>query len=277
MRYFKEQGEDVLGTHFSYATPETLYFNTLNLDDEQNKAVLEFNPDVIIHCGALTWVDYCEEHPEESYEKTVKSTENAHLLAKRLGAKLVFLSTDYVFDGQKGFYTESDTPNPLSVYGKHKLEAENIVRNSTQHLICRITNVYGNEVRGKNFIARLVHQMLQGETIDLKLPIDQYASPVNAYDVARAIYALLRDQHNGTFHFASTDYLNRVQLAERVVRYFGNEQVKISSVITADLNQAAPRPLNGGMSAAKFNEIYPNFGWSNVDDYLKTLKQEINI
>jgi dTDP-4-dehydrorhamnose reductase len=123
----------------------------------------------------------------------------------------------------------------------------------------------------------LVEQLIKGEAAELKLPIDQYASPVNAYDVARAIHALLRDGYSGTFHLASTDYLNRVQLAERVTRYFGNEQVKISSVITSDLKQPAPRPLNGGMSAAKFNEIYPNFGWTNVDDYLKTLKEEKNI
>lgn len=277
MRFFKEQGEEVMGTHFSYPTPQTLYFNTLNLTDVRNEAVLKFKPDVIIHCGALTWVDYCEEHPEESFEKTVKSTANAHQLAQSLGSKLVFLSTDYVFDGEKGCYIESDKPNPLSVYGKHKLEAESIVRSAEQHLICRITNVYGNEVRGKNFIARLVEQLIKGEAAELKLPIDQYASPVNAYDVARAIHALLRDGYSGTFHLASTDYLNRVQLAERVTRYFGNEQVKISSVITSDLKQPAPRPLNGGMSAAKFNEIYPNFGWTNVDDYLKTLKEEKNI
>jgi dTDP-4-dehydrorhamnose reductase len=273
LRHFEESGATCLGTHFSYATDTTIYFNTLNLKDPNNGAIIDFAPDVIIHCGALTWVDYCEEHPEESYEKTVRSTENAVALAKELNAKLVYLSTDYVFDGKRGYYVEEDAVNPLSIYGKHKLEAEGIVQRLPNHLICRITNVYGHEERGKNFIARLVSNMQKGEQMDMKLPIDQYATPVNAYDVARAIYLLLNDGHSGIFHFAGTDYLNRVQLAERVIRYFGHEQVSLSSVTTAELNPPADRPLNGGMSAAKFNALYPYFGWSNVDDYLQHLNE----
>ncbi len=273
LHHFMEQGAECLGTHFSFATDETVYFNTLALDDPQNGEVIAFNPDVIVHCGALTWVDYCEENPEESYEKTVQSTKNAVDLAESLQAKLVYLSTDYVFDGKRGFYVETDEVNPLSIYGNHKLEAEQIVQRFEDHLICRITNVYGNEVRGKNFIARLVSNMRKGDAMDLKLPIDQYATPVNAYDVARAIYLLLTDGHTGIFHFAGTDYLNRVQLAERIIRYFGHEQVRLSAVTTDELNPPATRPLNGGMSAAKFNALYPHFKWSNVDDYLKQLNE----
>lgn len=273
LKYFSAKGWDCIGTHFSFETEHTVFYNTLDPNDPNNADIEGFSPQVVIHCGALTWVDYCEEHPEESHLKTVQSTQQAVELANHYDAKLVYLSTDYVFDGKNGFYTEEDPTNPLSVYGKHKLEAEDHVRkHSKEHLICRITNIYGDEIRGKNFIARLVKQLRDREAMELKLPVDQYATPVNALDVARAIYKLLSSDKSGIYHFASTDYLNRVQLADRVVRYFGHEQVRLIPVTTDEINPPAERPLKGGMSAAKFNQEFPDFRWSNVDDYLQSLR-----
>ena len=277
LKHFSEKGWNCLGTHFSYATEKTQFFNTLDPSDPNNVDVAAFSPQVIVHCGALTWVDYCEDNVEESHQKTVVSTQRAVHLAKEFNARLVYLSTDYVFDGKKGFYRESDTTNALSVYGRHKLEAEEyITEHLDEYLICRITNVYGNEIRGKNFIARLSANMQKGEPMELKLPMDQYATPANAWDVARAIFLLLDSGKAGIYHFASPDYLNRVQLAGRVMKYFGHEQVSLIPVTTAQLNQAAPRPLSGGFSAEKFNGEFPDFGWSNVDDYLSELKNTMH-
>ena len=275
MRYFASQGWTCLGTHFSFETADTVFYNTLDPSDPNNADIDAFQPDVIIHCGALTWVDYCEEHEDKSYQKTVVSTQNATKLAERYKAKLVYLSTDYVFDGTRGFYTEEDDTFPLSVYGKHKLKAEDHVReNLTNFLICRITNVYGDEIRGKNFIARLIENMRKKEPMELRLPLDQYATPINAFDIARAIYLLLSEDKKGLYHFAGTDYLNRVQLAQRVITYFGHEQVSLIPVTTQQLRSPARRPLLGGMSAQLFNEEFPHFRWSNVDDYLQKLKDK---
>lgn len=275
LKHFAEQGFDCTGTHFSFETDQTVFYNTLDPGDPQNFDIKAFAPEVIVHCGALTWVDYCEDHVEESHQKTVASTQNAVKLAKEFNARLVYLSTDYVFDGKQGFYRETDKVNPLGVYAKHKLEAEqHIQQHLYDYLICRITNVYGNEIRGKNFIARLSVNMQKGEPMELKLPVDQYATPVNAWDVARAIFKLLEANKSGIYHFASTDYLNRVQLAERVMRYFGHSQVSLIPVTTEQLNQKAARPLAGGMSAEKFNAAFPDFHWSNVDDYLTELKNK---
>lgn len=274
-KHFTSLGHSCIGTYFSFKTPETVFFNTLDPNDPRNADLDVFNPDAIVHCGALTWVDYCEEHVEESYEKTVRSTHNAVLLAKRFNAAFVYLSTDYVFDGQKGFYLETDRPNPLCVYGAHKLEAEKIVQSQlSNHLICRITNVYGDEVRGKNFVARLAASMAKGEQMKLELPYDQYATPTNAFDIARAIALLLKHKKSGVYHFAGTDYMNRVQLAQRIVHHFGGENLAIHPVATDTLKQPAKRPLNGGMSAAKFNAEFPDFRWSNVDDYLLKIKSQ---
>lgn len=260
----------VRGTHFSYATDETYYFSTADLDDPGNAAVLaDFAPNVVIHCGALTFVDYCETHPEESYQKTVESTRNALALAQRYQAKFVYISTDYVFDGQAGPYLEEAPTNPVCVYGHHKLAAEELVAASgLPYLILRITNVYGTELRGKNFVARLLQQMAAQEEIKLQLPADQYATPINALDIARATKELLDHAKTGIYHLGSTDYLNRYQLADRVLHKFGYPTAGLRSVTTASMAMVAPRPLNGGLLAHKFLHEFPAFRFTSIDDFL---------
>ncbi len=262
----------VVGTHFSYATAHTVAFNTLDLDDPDNFDVDGFAPDVIVHCGALTWVDYCEENIDESYQKTVVSTINALRIAEKYDSKVVYLSTDYVFDGKNGPYRETDTVHPLSVYGRHKLEAEELVLKNDANLVLRITNVYGDEERNKNFVARLVQNYLNKTEITLKLPYDQYATPVNASDIARAARLLLTDGKRGIYHIASTDFVNRVQLANRVLKHLPGHRMSIVPVATAEIDPPAKRPLLGGLITEKFLSDYPDFQFSNVDDYLTGLK-----
>lgn len=269
LSYFKQQGWDVVGSHLSYPTAATVFYNTLDQQHPDNFDIQAFKPRVIIHCGALTHVDYCEDHQEESYEKTVQSTQHLVAVARACGAKLVYISTDYVFDGTSGPYTETAEVNPLSIYGRHKLAAEQLaVQELPDTLVIRITNVYGDELRGKNFVARIMQQCEAGNELHLRLPCDQYASPVNAYDIARALYLLLRDNHSGIFHMAGTDYCNRVELAGMILKHFPNARYTLEAVRTQDLQQAAPRPLLGGFVKKKFAALYPEFLFGNVSDYV---------
>jgi dTDP-4-dehydrorhamnose reductase len=139
LRYFQSQGWQVIGSHLSFPTAHTFFFDTLTPNHPDNFNVAQFAPDVIVHCGALTHVDYCETNIEESYQKTVQSTRNLVGLAASCNAKFVFISTDYVFDGVQGPYRETDLVNPLSVYGKHKLEAETIM--ATNYAIKTLSRV----------------------------------------------------------------------------------------------------------------------------------------
>lgn len=269
-KYFGEQGLSVLGSHFSFPTANTVFFDTLHLDNAGNTNLDIFQPDTIVHCGALTHVDYCEDHVEESYEKTVLSTIHCIALAKKYGAKLVYISTDYVFDGQHGPYQEADAVRPLSVYAKHKLEAEQLViQASSENLVLRVTNVYGHEERNKNFVSRIIQQCVAGQKLTLKLPMDQYATPVNAWDIARTMYVLLQDKHAGIFHIASTDVMNRVELALHVLKYFPEAEYELIPMITSELHQAADRPLLGGLLKTKFSALYPTFLFGNVDSFVK--------
>lgn len=272
LTYFNQQGLETIGTYFSYPTKSTHYFNTLNLEDPENFDVKSFRPDIIVHCGALTHVDYCESNPDESYQKTVQSTLNLINLCKKISAKLVYISTDYVFDGLSGPYLEHDAVNPLSVYAKHKLEAESAVLDQLGNgsLILRVTNVYGNEERNKNFVSRIIDQCLQKQKLILRLPFDQYATPVNAFDVARAMCLLIKDSKSGIFHIASTDWMNRVELALTVLKYFPEADYELIPLSTMELAQPALRPLRGGLHTSKFSELYPDFLFSNVDDFVKS-------
>lgn len=270
LSYFRQQqGFEAEGTYFSFAAPGTHYFDTLNPGNPENFDINSFRPTHILHAGALTHVDYCEQHPEESYEKTVVSTKNVIAIAQKLKAKMIYVSTDYVFDGQDGPYLEDDTLNPVSVYASHKLEAEQLIHASgLPHLIIRITNVYGDELRNKNFVARLIQAVQNEEKLHLRLPYDQYATPVNAADIARALYLLIKDDKDGIYHLASTDYLNRVQLAEKVFRHAGRANVSYDVLDTQSLQQPAKRPLSGGLKAHKFLKEYATFYFSSVDEYL---------
>jgi dTDP-4-dehydrorhamnose reductase len=272
LQHFTEQGWEVKGTHLSYAQPDTVYYNTLDLKHADNFDVLSYKPDVIVHCGAMTHVDYCETHEDESYAQTVQSTKNLIAVAKACGAKFVYISTDYVFDGVNGPYREDAPVNPLSVYARHKLEAEQLSLSELENtLVLRVTNVYGNEARGKNFVARIVDQCKNKQKLTLKLPYDQYASPTNAWDIARAMFVLLHDNKTGIYHTGSTDYMNRVELALRVLSYFPDAEYDLIPMNTAELNQPANRPLLGGFVKMKFSNEYPDFLFGNIDSYMRSL------
>lgn len=269
LRYFKQKGLECTGTYFSYEAKDTVFFDTLNPENEDNFDVHAFQPDVILHCGALTHVDYCEHHEAESYEKTVHSTKNIIQLSNELNAKLVFISTDYIFDGVNGPYDEEATSNALSVYGKHKLEAEQaVIAANKNNIVIRITNVYGDEERGKNFVSRIIEQIFEQQKLTLKLPLDQYSTPINALDIARCLYLLLNDRKSGIYHIAGTDYMNRVQLALTILKYFPDASYELIPLTTEQINAPAARPLQGGLKNKKFMKEYPDFRFSTVDDYV---------
>jgi dTDP-4-dehydrorhamnose reductase len=270
MKHFVEQGWTVKGSYFSFPTEETVFYNTLEPNHPDNFDIITFQPDIIVHCGALTHVDYCETHEEESYQKTVQSTKNLIAIARRCNARFVYISTDYVFDGVNGPYRETDPVNPLSVYARHKLEAEQMVLNELQEsLVLRVTNVYGNEVRGKNFISRIIEQCVNNQKLTLKLPYDQFATPTNAWDIARAMFLLLRDGKSGIYHICGSDFMNRVELALRILGYFSNATYDLIPLSTEELNQPAKRPLIGGFVKMKFSSEYPDFLFGTVDSYVQ--------
>ena len=271
--FHSKYGESVKGTYRNYISPKHK-FEYFDPSDNVSTDILLQNWDVIINTAALTNVDLCEREIDKSYKETVISTKVIVDKVKIFNhkVKMIYISTDYVFDGVNGPYHEESIPNPINIYGKHKLEAEKLISdNFHNYAIVRITNVYGEEDRNKNFIARLILQLKEANTFEIKTPTDQFATPVYSYDIARVIDVIIEKKQNGIFHAAGSDYFNRFQLVSKVLEYFPRHNVNLIPLKTSSLKQDALRPLHGGLINSKLYEFYPEFIFVNIDTYLKKI------
>ena len=266
----KKNYPETTGTYKSYQSNNAyIYFNSL---DSNSLSIIQKYWDVVVHTGALTNVDLCEIDEELSYKENVITTKIiTEIISKHnLNCQFIYLSTDYVFDGIKGPYFEYDNPNPINVYGKHKLECEGIVKsNFKNNVILRVTNVYGNEVRGKNFVARLINTIEQNLTTILNVPFDQFATPVDALDIAKIVELLILNRISGIIHVGGEEYMNRYQLANKVLSYFPNNKITLNAISTIELNQSALRPLRGGLIAQNIYKINSKFIFNDLDQFIK--------
>ena len=153
---------------------------------EVQKVLSDFSPELVLLPAAMTHVDNCERSPTLAWEVNAEGAMNVALTCRALGAKLLYVSTDYVFNGLKGTkYYEFETPDPVSVYGQTKLEGERVVLDADKHnLVCRVSVLYGWNRRKDNFVTWMIKEMREGR--EVKLFDDQYVSPTYAPHCARA-------------------------------------------------------------------------------------------
>lgn len=248
-----EKNSDVTGT---WHTQPARGMRKLDINERSRlfKLVKEVSPDVIYACAGLTNVDRCETDAKESFRVNVIGMANLVESANRAGAKLVLLSSDYIFDGDCGPYAVNDLPNPLNVYGYHKLVAEQHVATSAMnYLIVRTTVVYGWEVVGKNFIARLIHKLSQKQKV--RVPNDQIGTPTYNRNFARALIELVGMNENGVFHIGGSTSTDRYGFAVKAAQVFGLDSRLIHACSTEELKQNARRPLKAGLKLDKAREI----------------------
>lgn len=234
---------------------QTASFGYISLDTTDRGAVKEliwnFEPDYIINAAAFTNVDACEREKEVSWKANVSAVENLIAGARLVKAKIIHVSSDYIFDGKNGPYDELQSPNPLSYYGRAKLAAENVIRNSGEHwAIIRTMVIYGiaNKVK-KNFAMWLVEELSQGHPV--KVVTDQIGNVTLADDLARGIYLLVCKGKRGVYNMAGSDILPRFEFAVKLAKVFGYDPNLISPIKTCELNQPAARPLRSGLITLK--------------------------
>ena len=244
---------DAIGTFHNFAQPDLTFLELLDVDGVRS-LLQTSQPEVIFLPAYVSNVDYCELHPDETYQINVVGSLNIANAAKEVDAKLVFYSSDYVFDGENGAYTEQDPPNPICVYGQQKLEIEQkIAALYDNHLIVRITIVYGWESQGKNFVSRLIKTLQSNQT--MKVPQDQIGSPTLVDDIAEASCRLVEVNATGLFHVAGSDLVNRYEFAIEAAKVFELPTENIIPVITSDFGQPARRPLKAGMKSDRLAQI----------------------
>jgi dTDP-4-dehydrorhamnose reductase len=265
-------GATILGSYNSHAVDfKQSNVSTVQLDlndaAKTEQTILAFAPDTIIHCAALTNVDYCEQHPDAAHAAHVTVTENLVRIATKAGAKLVFISTDSVFDGKKGFYTEQDTPKPLNVYAQTKLQGEQAALKHPNTIVLR-TNMYGWNVQDKKSLAEWVLDNLKN---DKKMDgfTDILFSPVLVNRIARIIKHLCAQDYRGTLHIASTDSMTKYYFATAVAETFGYPTQLISARESAG-KFAVARPERTTLATGKARQL--GVPLASIRDDLREMK-----
>jgi len=215
----------------------------------------------IVNCAAYTAVDKAEDEPELAFKINAEGPENIAEIAKIKGAKLIHISTDYVFDGTKeGAYVETDTPNPLGVYGKSKLQGEiNSQKILREHFILRTAWLYG--IHGNNFVYTMLR--IFKERNEVRVVGDQYGSPTYAPDLAAAILTIisLNSDDYGVYHFTNEGKISWYDFACEIYRVakekkFLAKEVLIQQIVTEDYPTKTPRPRNSYLSKDKIVKAF---------------------
>ena len=237
-------------------TRKSTFPNSARLDVTDHDATLrlvrEVQPKVIVNTAAVTNVDYCETHMEEAENVNVGGTRNLAEAAQKTDGRLIQISTDSVFDGTLGHYTEFDAPHPLNYYAMTKLEAEKVVSQLSNYAIARPSVVHGwhsqiigepsSSTKPMNFAMFVLDKLKKNETV--RAIRDQYSSPTLAENLSEALLRLAKSPENGIFHTAGRSCLSRYEFAMKLTQVFGYPTKLVQPVFTNEFPQQAERPKN---------------------------------
>ncbi len=234
-------GHDLLDVLSAENKVETTTIDTLDITDLEKtiETVNNINPDVVIHAAAYTDVDGSESNPDLAYKVNALGTRNVAFACKEMGSSMVYICTDYVFDGNKGnSYYEYDQTNPLSVYGKTKHTGEVYIRDIlNEFYIVRTSWLYG--FHGPNFITTMLNLAKTNDSISVVN--DQIGSPTYTVDLANAIAQLIKRPTYGIFHITNSDHCSWYDYAAEIFKQ-ANVDVDLKPVTTEEFPRPAPRP-----------------------------------
>ncbi len=214
-----------------------------------SKFIAQIKPDVIVNCAAFTNVDACETQKSEAIAVNTTGPRNIALAGKETGAKVVHISTDYVFDGaQHEPYRETDKPNPISVYGKSKLEGERAIQEiSDNYAIVRTAWLYGPY--RKNFVTTMLD--LGRKNRSVSVVTDQCGCPTYTADLSYALWTIISMDLRGLYHATNTGTCSRYEWAKKIFELTG-DQVSVLPLKTEDYKRAAPVPKNSSLNCTKY-------------------------
>lgn len=281
MRYFAEQDSvELLGAG---AEPEpALAFGVpyqqcdVTSRDEVKKLVYGFYPDLIINASAYTNVDGAESNRETAWKVNVKGVEYIAEYGRVHDAHIIHFSTDYVFDGSKGPYNELDKPNPLGYYARTKLASENALQASGANFSIIRTNVlYGIIPSGRLDYVRWVIQELRAGR-EIRIVTDQINNPTFIDDLVAATVAIAGYKKYGLYNIGGREFLNRYAFTMRIADFFGLESTLVTPILTADLKQAAKRPLSSGLITLKAETEF-GFKPTTIETSFQLMKEALHL
>ena len=249
-----------------YGVPTKL--NLSNLDDI-HKIFKKFQPDVIIHCAALTDVEKCEMEPKLANLINAKATEIIAKETERLGSYLIYLSTDYIFDGKKGLYNETDFPNPLNHYGKTKLAGEKTVEtNTSKWCIIRTSTPFGTNSSKKTFPVWLLENLQKNKEVNILE--DQFTSPTYVPNLSKMILEIVTRNLEGFFHLAGSTRISRFEFAKLIAKKLNLDSSLLNPVKIDTMPWNARRSLDSSLDISKINNILRTKPFTiekSLDDY----------
>ncbi|MEE9379285.1 MAG: SDR family oxidoreductase [Candidatus Lokiarchaeia archaeon] len=250
-------------------------FYHIDITNEENtiNKIIELSPQIIILLAAMTDVDQCEIDKNLATKINVEGPKNVIKACKRIESKLIFLSTDFIFEGTKenGGYREDDLAKPLSHYGKTKHEAEiAIIKSEIDYLICRSAVIYGWNKRKLNFITWVIDKLEENEK--LSIITNQINSPTFVRNLAEILLELIKKDAKGIYHTAGDCILNRFEIAVKCAEIFNYNKNLLSPITT--LTQKAIRPKNAGLDISKLKrKIGSEMKIYNLDNGLEYMKR----
>ncbi len=239
---------ELILSHNSNPTNNTIKCDITNID-EVRKVVSKINPDVIIHTAAMTNVDLCEDRVDQAYKINKDGSGNIAKVADEINSKIIYVSTDFVFDGEKGFYKEDDEVNPLGIYAKSKYEGEKqVMDNSNNWAIARVSVLYGWHPRS-NFTTWAINELRNNNSINIVT--DQINSPTLADNAAEALYEIANQDKNGIYHTSGSEAINRYDFTLKIAEAFNLDKNLIKPTDSSKFKQIAPRPMNSSLDTSK--------------------------
>ena len=235
---------------------EVKYYSLDLLDTEKlTELYKKINPDALIHTAAMADIDFCQNNQDVAEKINVGVTKSLAALCKENGAKMIVCSTDTVFDGEKGMYTEEDSPNPINFYAETKVKAEKIVRALDNGVVTRLSLVMGLPVMGggNSFLARTIEKLKLGESV--RFPENEIRTPIDVVTLGQALVELAGNDFTGTVHLSGNDRLTRYDMARRIAERLGYSAGLINATNSNDMSGRAPRPDDASLDNSKARQL----------------------
>jgi len=253
--------KDLSNTHqvfscYNESKPE--YGDSVKMDLKNHEMIsstlTEKNPDIVIHLAAMTGVDLCEKEKTSASEINTKSTEIIAKECSKLNSFLVYVSTDYVFDGNLGMYKEDDITNPLGFYGESKLEGEKVVQNfSTNWCIARTSTPFGLHPTKKSFPMWVIENLQKQKQIDIL--IDQFTSPTYIPNLSRMLIEISERRITGIIHAAGASKISRYQMASMISDKLNLDGTLLKQISINKMKWVARRPKDSSLDVSRASSI----------------------
>jgi len=254
-----------------------LHSNSLKLDITKAIEVLnlfsKLKPDAVIHTASETNVDKCEIQKDHALKVNVEGTRNVASACSKLGAKLIYISTDYVFDGEKGNYNEQDKPNPINYYGVTKLEGEKqVTQNCQKYFILRTSVLYGWHPWKQNFATWVINQLKQDK--EITVVEDHYNTPTLADNLAEITLEAIQKDLQGLYHASGSERISRYAFAKQIAKAFNLDQNLVKPIKMSQLTAwVAKRPKDSSLNTDKIQKKLKTKPL-NVTEGLNRMKKE---